>query len=48
MAKPPSLLDGQQVAKALGVSLHTVDRLRREGFPTTWIVDVPRFELRSV
>lgn len=44
----PSLLDRQQLAQALGVSVPTVDRLRRKGLPTVWVVDAPRFELRGV
>jgi hypothetical protein len=43
-----ALLDRQQLAQALGVSVPTVDRLRRKGLPTVWVVDVPRFELRAL
>lgn len=46
--QPPALLDRKQLAQALGVSMPTLDRLRRKGLPTVWLVDAPRFELRAV
>lgn len=46
--QPPALLDRKRLALALGVSMPTLDRLRRKGLPTTWVVDAPRFELRAV
>jgi hypothetical protein len=46
---PPPLLDRQALARALTVSLPTVDRLRREeGMPTIWVLESPRFDLREV
>lgn len=42
------LLDREALARALSVSLPTIDRLRRAGMPTTWVVQAPRFELSAV
>jgi hypothetical protein len=44
----PALLDRVALARALGVSASTVDRLRSEGCPSIRIGDVPRFELDAV
>ncbi len=44
----PALLDRQALARALGVSLGTLDRLRREGLPTVRVCDSPRFLLSDV
>jgi hypothetical protein len=44
----PTLLDRTQLAKALGCSLPTVDRLRRQGAPQFLLGDAPRFELDAV
>jgi hypothetical protein len=42
------LLDRAGIARALCVSLPTVDRLRRDGMPTVWVCMAPRFELPLV
>jgi hypothetical protein len=42
---PPALLDRRGLARELGVSLATVDRLRGEGLPELRVCDAPRFEL---
>jgi hypothetical protein len=39
----PMLLDRARVARALGVGIATVDRLRREGMPCVFIGESPRF-----
>lgn len=44
----PALLDRNQLARELSVSQATIDRLRREGLPTIWLFDAPRFELVAV
>src|SRR5262245_12474803 len=36
--------DREQHARWLGVSLGTLDKLRRDGLPTLWVADSPRFE----
>jgi len=41
------LLDRQRMARALDVSLPTLDRLRREGLPAVFIGDSPRFEIEA-
>jgi hypothetical protein len=41
----PALLDRSDIARRLGVSPSTVDRLRREGMPATFVCSSPRFEL---
>lgn len=46
-APPPALLDRNGLAQALGVATSTVDRFRREGCPTLWAGDSPRFELQD-
>ncbi|MBE7480224.1 MAG: hypothetical protein HS104_09600 [Polyangiaceae bacterium] len=48
--KPPALLSRAALADALGISLPTVDRMRREqGFPQWGVVgEAPRFELAAV
>ena len=47
VARPPlpALLDREQIAAQLGCSLPTIDRLRREGMPTVFLGEAPRFEL---
>jgi hypothetical protein len=44
----PHLLDRRGLAEALGCCPDTVDKLRKEGLPTVWVVDSPRFELDRV
>lgn len=44
----PVLVDRQELARALGVSVSTVDRLREDGMPTVWVVEAPRFEVEAV
>jgi len=44
----PALIDRATLARQLGVSIPTVDRLRRQGCPTVWVCDAPRFELPRV
>lgn len=39
----PALLDRAGIARALGISPSTVDRLRRDGLPCVLIGDSPRF-----
>lgn len=39
----PVLIDRNGVARALGISPSTVDRLRRDGLPCVLIGDSPRF-----
>jgi hypothetical protein len=39
----PILLERAGLARALGVGLSSVDRLRREGMPCVFIGDSPRF-----
>lgn len=47
--KPPALLSRAALADALGISLPTVDRMRREqGFPKVRVGDVHKFELAAV
>jgi phage terminase Nu1 subunit (DNA packaging protein) len=47
--RAPTLLDRQGLGQALGCSLATVDRLRREvGFPELRVGDGARFELDAV
>jgi hypothetical protein len=47
-AGPPPLLDRKGLAKALRVSVPTVDRLRREGLPTIYITsEAPRWRLED-
>jgi hypothetical protein len=40
----PRLDDRVEHARWLGVSLGTLDKLRRDGLPTMWVADAPRFE----
>jgi hypothetical protein len=40
----PGLDDRDAHARWLGVSLGTLDKLRRDGLPTLWVADSPRFE----
>lgn len=44
----PSLVDREGLAKALGCSVGTVDRLRDDGMPTLAVGDSPRFQLSVV
>lgn len=44
----PALLDRAGLARALGVSPPTVDRMRAEGAPELRVGDSPRFELAAV
>ena len=44
----PALIDRGGLARQLGVSVPTVDRLGRQGCPTVWDCDAPRFELPRV
>ncbi len=41
----PALLDRLGLARALGIGLATVDRLRRDGMPCVHVGDSPRFEI---
>jgi hypothetical protein len=43
----PALLDRTGIARALGIGLTTVDRLRRDGLPCVLIGDSPRFEVNA-
>ena len=47
-APPPSLLDRNDLAKALGISTATVDRLARAGMPAIRLVDSKRYLLADV
>lgn len=47
-AAAPKLLDREGCAQMLGVSLGTVDRLRREGLPELRVGDAPRYEASVV
>jgi hypothetical protein len=42
--RPPRLLDRRGLAEALGCGVDTVDKLRKDGLPTVWVVDSPRFD----
>ena len=44
----PALLDREGLAQQLGVSTGMVDKLRRQGLPTVWIGECPRFVLAEV
>jgi predicted DNA-binding transcriptional regulator AlpA len=45
----PALLDREGLANALGVSLPTVDKLKRKkDFPNIRVMDAPRFDLAEV
>lgn len=44
----PALLDREGLAQQLGVSTGMVDKLRRQGLPTVWLGDSPRFILADV
>lgn len=44
----PALVDRAGLARALGVSPASVDRLRGEGLPELRVGDAPRFELEAV
>jgi hypothetical protein len=43
----PVLVDREDLATALKVSVPTVDRLREKGMPTIMIGDCPRFEIAA-
>lgn len=45
---PPPLLDRAGLARALGKSLPSIDRLRKAGLPCVKVGDVDRFELDRV
>lgn len=45
---PPALLDRSELARALGCSTASVDRLVRDGLPSVWLVESRRFELGAV
>lgn len=47
-AAPPALLDREQLAGALQISLGTLAKLRREGLPELIVGDSPRFDLGEV
>ena len=44
----PELVDRRGLARALFVSLSSVDRLAREGCPCVRVCDSPRFEVAAV
>lgn len=44
----PALLTKAELARKLGCSPRTIDRLRAEGCPTIMLLDSPRFELTAV
>jgi hypothetical protein len=44
----PVLLDRSGLARALGCSVASVDRLVRDGAPCVWLVESRRFELAVV
>jgi hypothetical protein len=44
----PVLLDREALARALVISIGTVDRLRKQGLPCIWIVQAPRFQIDEV
>jgi hypothetical protein len=48
MASMPPLLDKRELARALGVSVATIDRLDREGQPFLRVGDVKRYDLATV
>jgi hypothetical protein len=43
--RAPALLDRKGLARALGVSPATIDRMRADGMPELRVCDAPRFEL---
>lgn len=45
---PPALVDRQGLARALGVSPGTVDKMRQRGCPEVRIGECPRFEVGAV
>ena len=47
-AAASTLLDRDGCARLLGISMGTVDRLRREGMPRVRVGDVDRFEAAEV
>lgn len=47
-AAAPTLFDRDGCARLLGISVGTLDRLRREGLPRVRVGDVDRFEAAEV
>ncbi|MBK8994595.1 MAG: helix-turn-helix domain-containing protein [Myxococcales bacterium] len=47
-AARPALLDREQLASALQISLGTLAKLRRDGLPELAVGDSPRFDLEEV
>ncbi|MBE7480242.1 MAG: helix-turn-helix domain-containing protein [Polyangiaceae bacterium] len=47
-AAAPTLLDREGCARLLGISVGTLDRLRREGLPELKVGDAPRYEAEEV
>jgi hypothetical protein len=45
---PPQLIDKRELARALAVSVATIDRLDREGQPHVRIGDAKRYDLAAV
>lgn len=44
----PALLDREGLAQALQCSAGMVDKLRKQGLPTVWLGESPRFVLADV
>jgi hypothetical protein len=44
----PALLTRESLAQALSCSPGHVDNLRKQGLPTIWLRDAPRFDLVAV
>lgn len=44
----PVLLDRNGLAKALGISLTSLDRLKHSGMPIVRVLDSPRFDVADV
>lgn len=47
-AQAPLLVSRQEMARALGVGVDTLDKLRREGMPEILVGDMPRFHSATV
>jgi hypothetical protein len=45
---PAALLDREGLAQQLGASAGMMDKLRKQGLPTVWLGDSPRFVLPDV
>ena len=41
----PRLDDRAGIARKIGVSVGTIDKLRAQGPPTIWVLDCPRFDV---